>query len=237
MEDSSHPTTEPRRRRRKKKSSSKIAVAVVAVVIVAAVSWAVWPRKGAKTQSEYDMQTGRLSKLVSDLNKNGVMDTVSYMDGTRFVRNELDFDENGKTERWDIFLPDGKTIEKVGISSKNDGVMDAETYYDDKGLVARILQSTKRDGVYDRTEFYEAGILKRSQDDVNRDGKPDKWETYAPVDPPIPGLPPYTITSTAFDDSGSGRPERRLVFGPGGQILRAQQRARVEVCWRVQAAA
>src|SRR5689334_23299304 len=50
---------------------------------------------GEKPVAEYDESTGHLSKIVLDANKNGKNDTVSYMDGTRIIRVELDLDENG----------------------------------------------------------------------------------------------------------------------------------------------
>lgn len=197
----------------------------MAVAVVVAAAWAAFAyfgRPKVAFEAEYDKDTRKLTKLVTDLNKNGVPDTTSYMDGAKFVRIEIDFDENGKTERWDFYKEDGKTVEKVGLASRNDGVMDNVTYYNADGTVARILVSTKRDKFFDRTEFYEAGILKRNEEDTNRDGKPDKWDTFAPVNPPVAGLPPYTIVSSAFDDSGSGRPERRMIFGPNGQVLRVE---------------
>src|SRR5690242_9792297 len=88
------------------------------------------PDHGVK--AEYDEQTGRLRKLELDSNKNGQPDTVSYMEGSRIVRVELDLDENGKTDRWDFYKPDG-TLEKVGFSRLNDGVMDAQAFYQPVG--------------------------------------------------------------------------------------------------------
>jgi hypothetical protein len=209
------------RRRRKQTPAFIILGAVVAAGVI---GWAVWPRNTgqADAEAEYNKSTGRLEKLVTDLNKNGVMDTVSYMDGTRFVRNELDHDENGKTERWDFFLPDGKTIEKVGLATRNDGVMDSIAYYDAEGKTRRIEISTARNGTFNKVETYQAGVLVSSAEDTNGNGKPDKWDTYAPFPSADPKVPSYTITSSAFDDSGSGHPERRLVYGLGGKILRIE---------------
>jgi hypothetical protein len=70
-------------------------------------------------QKVYDKQTGRLTRLSYDTNKNGRIDTECYMDGTRVVRIELDRDEDGKVERWEYYGPD-QTLEKVGISRAND---------------------------------------------------------------------------------------------------------------------
>ena len=176
---------------------------------------------GERPVADYDQGTGRLRRIAFDANKNGRNDTVSYMDGTRIIRVELDLDENGKVERWDFYRPDGK-LEKVGFASRNDSVMDSQAFYEPAGVLQRIEISTKRDGRFDRTEFYEKNVLVRSQDDSNADGRPDKWDYYTPRPDHGPGEPAYAISATAFDDSGSGRPERRFVYGPKGSIARVE---------------
>lgn len=173
---------------------------------------------GAPAQLEYDDQTGRLTKVVFDANKNGRNESTSFMDGTRIVRVELDFDENGKIERWD-FYNDDRSLQKVGFASGNDGVMDSQAFYTADGRVERIEVSTDRDGRFNRLEFYdEREHLVRSEEDTNGDGRPDKWDTYAAVTNPRPDLPGYTVTTSAFDEAGAGHPTRRIVFGPGGAI-------------------
>jgi hypothetical protein len=172
---------------------------------------------GPKPQATYDKETGLLRTLTFDANRNGTIESTSYMDGTRISRIELELDENGKVDRWDVYKPD-RTLEKVGFSRLNDGVMDAQAFYEPKGILARMEISTRRDGRFDKTEFYEAGALVRSEDDANRDGRPDKWETYRAVRQAGPNEPAYAITSSAFDDSGRGRPERRFVYASNGSI-------------------
>jgi hypothetical protein len=139
---------------------------------------------------------------------------------------EVDWDENGKVERWDIYKPD-RTLEKVGMSRKNDGVMDAQAFYTADGALDRIEVSTRRDGVFDRIEYYERGadagdVMVRTSDDTDRDGRADKWDTYAPVADPPSGAPPYTVTSSAFDDEGIGKPTRRIVFGADGAVVHVE---------------
>ena len=169
----------------------------------------------------YDGETGRLRTLETDANRNGRIDTVSYMDGARILRIELDLDENGHVERWDFYDAAGQ-LEKVGLSRSNDGVMDAVAFYDPAGVLRRMEISTGRDGRFDRVELYEHGVLTSSADDTNGDGRPDKWDSYRVV-PAWPGQPAgYTITATAFDDTGSGRPERRFVYGDRGAIARVE---------------
>ena len=198
------------------RSASALALSVV----LAAAAACSRPPAGDRPQPSYDPNTGRLSRLGFDFNQNGRNESVGYMDGTRILRIELDADENGKVERWDFYGTDRKVL-KVGLSQRNDGVMDAQAFYTAGGALQRIELSTRRDGRYDRTEFYEENVLVRSAEDTNGDGRADKWETYRPADAG-PDVPPYAITSTAFDDSGSGRPERRFVYGPKGSIVRVE---------------
>ena len=192
---------------------------ILAAVLAAACSSQ--PPVGSKPAATYDPDTGKLKTLTADANKNGKPDTVSYMDGTRILRIELDLDEDGHVERWDFYGADGE-LEKVGFSKLNDGVMDAVAYYDPPGVLARMQVSTQRDGTFDRTETYQAGVLTRSADDTNADGRPDKWDEYQRVGPGTSGDPEYAVIATSFDDTGSGRPERRFVYGSGGAIQRVE---------------
>jgi len=187
---------------------------------------------GDRPKAEYDKSTGRLREIVFDANKNGKNDTISYMDGTRIIRIELDLDENGKVERWDFYRPDGK-LEKVGLASRNDGVMDSQAFYTQAGELQRIEISTKRDGTFDRTEFYDHNVLFRGQDDTNGDGKPDKWDEYTPLPNHAAGEPAYAITATAFDDTGSGTPGRRFIYGAKGTVARVEVDPRHDGSWKL----
>jgi hypothetical protein len=192
--------------------------AIVAVLL--AVGCSRQP-SGEKPRADYDPKTGRLQRLSYDASHNGRNDAVSIMDGTRILRIELDLDENGKVDRWDFYRAD-RSLEKVGLSRANDGVMDAQAFYTPDGTLARIEVSTGRDGRFNRVEFYEGGVLVRSEEDANADGRPDKWETYRPNPNPGPGEPAYAITSAAFDDSGRGTPGRRFQYGDNGQIAKVE---------------
>lgn len=192
---------------------------LLAVAVVASMTACSRPSVPAPAAT-YDPETGRLTTMSTDTNRNGTFDTVSVMDGARIVRIELDLDENGRTERWDFYTADGR-LEKVGLSRENDGVLDAHAFYAASGELERMEISTARDGTFDRVEFYERGVLVRSADDTNRDGRPDKWDAYAAVAGAADGEK-YTVTSTALDQSGLGRADRRLVFGPGGTIDRVE---------------
>lgn len=191
---------------------------IIATVVV--LTTACTRPSGEPPAATYDPGTGRLQTLTADANKNGRNDTVSYMDGTRILRIELDLDENGHVERWDFYGREG-SLEKVGFSRQNDGVMDAQAFYAPEGTLLRMEVSTRRDGTFDRTETYEGGLLKRSADDTDGDGKPDKWDEYV-REGGDGAVPTYAVVSSSFDDSGRGRPERRFVFGPGGAIERVE---------------
>jgi len=197
------------------------ALTLLAGLLVALAAGCSPPEQGAKAQPEYDPNTHLLTKLYYDANKNGKNESTAYMRGAHIVRVELDWDENGKVERWDIYNDDG-SLQKVGLATRNDGVMDNQVFYSPSGAMERIEISTRRDGRFDRTEYYTNNVLIRSEDDTNHDGRPDKWDTYMPVAKAAAGLPAYTITSTAFDEDGRGKPTRRLIFGSGGSIVRVE---------------
>jgi hypothetical protein len=199
------------------RSLGRIWQPVVALALAAACSTA----DGEKSIAEYDRETGRLRRLTVDVNGNGRNDTVSHMDGTRIDRIELDLDENGRLDRWDFYRTD-RTLESVGFSRFNDGVMDARAFYGAGGKVARIELSTGRDGRFNKVEFYEAGLLVRGEEDTNGDGRADKWETYAANPGAAPNEPPFSITSVAFDDSGRGVPQRRVIYDRGGRAVRTE---------------
>jgi hypothetical protein len=194
----------------------------VLVLVSTALTTACSRPEGQRPEATYDPNTGRLRALTFDANKNGTVESISHMDGTRIIRVELDLDENGRIDRWDFYRPD-RMLEKVGLSRLNDGVMDAQAFYSPDGVLARMEVSTRRDGTFDRTEFYVGGVLDRTEDDSNGDGRPDKWETYRPLPNAASGEPGYAITASAFDDTGSGRPERRFVYGPSGVIARVER--------------
>jgi hypothetical protein len=181
------------------------------MALVSAVACAPDPEKERlkkTTQATYDPKTGRLQRLTYDGNKNGTIDTWTYMDGTKVLRSEIDRDEDGKIDRWEFHGADG-ALEKVGFSRAHDGKLDAWAYSGADGKVARVEISTKQDGAIDRREFYEGDALARAEEDTNADGRPDKWETYAQG----------RVASVAFDENGDGRPDRRLTYGPSGALV------------------
>jgi uncharacterized protein YuzE len=160
---------------------------------------------------EYDPQTGKLRLLKYDSDGNGKVDTVSYMDGSRVVKIEIDKDEDGKVDRWEYYGPEQK-LEKVGISRAGDGKEDAWSYADAAGAVTRLEISTQRDGKVTRIEHFQEAKLLSAEEDADGDGTIDKWETYDGE----------RLSSVAYDTRHRGVPDRRLVYAPDGT-------ARVEV--------
>ena len=172
-------------------------------------------------RAEYDRETGRIRRLTFDFDRNGHNDAVSIMDGTHIDHIELDFDEDGKVDRWD-FYKGGPSLIYVGLSRLRDGVMDSRAFYGPAGDLLRIEVSTGRDDRFNRVEFYENEALVRSEEDTNGDGRPDKWETYRPNTHTLRNQPPYVVASVAFDDLGLGTPQRRLVYDENGHSVRVE---------------
>jgi hypothetical protein len=192
---------------------TRLSGAMIAVLMAAGCSKAA----GHTPAASYDPKTGKLTTLAVDSNRNGKVDTVSHMDGARIVRIEVDQDENGQVDRWDFYGPD-KKLERVGFSRQNDGVMDAVAYYQSEGVLTRMEVSTRRDGTFDRIERYVDGRLVEAAEDTDADGRPDKWDQYARSSSTTEDV----VIATAFDDSKSGRPERRFVYGVNGAIARVE---------------
>ena len=200
-----------------------VPLAFLVLASLAAASCAPDPEKErlkATTQATYNKETGRLERLTYDANKNGVIDTWTYMDGTKTLRSEIDANEDGRIERWEYYGGDGKVErwedygddgkgEKVALSRADTGVADMWLYPGPDGTVARAEMSERPDGAVDRWEWYEAGVIVRAEEDDNGDGAADKWEAYAAG----------AVVSAAFDENGDGRPDRRLNYGPGGALL------------------
>jgi antitoxin component YwqK of YwqJK toxin-antitoxin module len=152
-------------------------------------------------QATYDKKTGKLSQLTVDATKDGKPNIYSYMDGTKFVRIEIDNDEDGKIDRWEYYGPDQK-LQKVGFSRANDGKVDAWAYEAPDGSIGKVEISTLRNGRVDRTELYENGVMVRAEVDSDGDGHPDKWETYANG----------ALATVAFDTKHTGVPDKTIDY-------------------------
>ena len=154
-----------------------------------------------RVQASYDKDTGKLNQLTVDAKKDSKPNIYSYMDGSKFVRIEIDNDEDGKIDRWEYYGPDQK-IQKIGASRVNDGIVDSWAYQGTDGLVSKVEVSTRHDGKVSRTEFYEKGTLVRAEEDSDYDGQVDKWESYAEG----------ALATVGFDTTHSGKPTRTIDY-------------------------
>ena len=92
------------------------------------------------------------------------------MDGSMFVRIEVDKNDDGSVDRWEYFSADG-TLEKVGISRADDGIADRTEFYN-RGELTRVEHDTDGDGLVDKWETYAGGSLAKVSFDVTKSGKP-----------------------------------------------------------------
>jgi len=118
-----------------------------------ACGWGEKEREARKRVTPIYDEKGKLTVVKYDADGDGKIDTVAYMDGSRVIRIEHDRDQDGKVDRWEYYAADGRTLERVGLS-------------------------THHDGKPNRVEFYEGGRLVRTEEDTDGDGRPDKWETF-----------------------------------------------------------
>jgi hypothetical protein len=151
--------------------------------------------------AKYDQATGKLSQLTVNSGKDGKPNVISYMDGTKFVRIEIDADEDGKVDRWEYYGPTQR-VDRVGISRANDGNADTWMIQGSDGSVSRIEVSTKHDGRVNRTEFYNRDELTRVEEDTDADGRVDKWEEYESG----------VLVKVSFDTAKSGHPRTTLDY-------------------------
>ena len=151
--------------------------------------------------AKYNPATGKLSQLTVNRNNDDKPNVFSYMDGSKFVRIEIDVDEDGKIDRWEYYSADQK-LEKVGLSRSNDGIVDAWLFQGADGTINRIEVSTRRDGQVNRVEFYESGKRARAEEDTNKDGRADRWETY------VNG----SLATVSFDTAGLGTPNHVIDY-------------------------
>jgi hypothetical protein len=163
----------------------------------------------ATTQATYDEQTGKLTRLTADLDRDGKIDTYTYMDGTKVLRSEIDADQDGKIEKWEFHGEDGK-VARVAISREKNGKADTWMYPAADGKLARAEISSEQDeSKIDRWEWYEADVVVRAEEDASGDGKVDKWETYQGA----------SLATVSLDENYDGTPDRRLTYGDGGRLL------------------
>jgi hypothetical protein len=166
-------------------------------------------RLNETTKASYDKQTGKLTELTYDANKNGTIDTWTEMDGARPVRSRIDRNEDGRLDRWEYYDRQGQLL-KVGFSRKDEGKPDAWAYSGPDGKVVRIeISSAADEKKIDRWERYDAAGLTAADEDRDADGRPDTWETYENG----------ALKTAAFDENADGAPDRRLTYAGGALVL------------------
>lgn len=178
----------------------------VALALFAAACGGTHDVTPANLEPVYHSETGALTLLRHDADKNGTVDTISYLQGSRIVRIEIDLDQDGRIDRWEHYGT-SQMLERVGFSRARDGREDAWSYADPAGRIVRVEIDARRDGRISRTEHYEAGVLARAEQDADGDGRTDRWETYAAgrlarvsFDTAQAGVPTHTLT---YDADGS----------------------------------
>lgn len=149
-----------------------------------------------RTTAIYNKTDGRLEQIVSDRDGDGKPDTRAYMDGTRISRIEIDRDNDGKTDRWEFYVPAPANAPKGTPPS----------------IIERADEASGPDQKITRREFYVNGALQRVEEDTDHDGKTDKWEFYED----------NVLTRVEFDLGGHGYPDRRLVYGKDGNVVRVE---------------
>jgi len=157
--------------------------------------------------SSYDPLTRELLRIDVDTNRDGVIDTRTYMRGTVAYRTEVDGNADGRIDRWE-YLADG-ALHSVGSSSGDDGVEDTWAAVEAVGGERRVDRALLRDRRAARREFYRGEVLVRAEEDSNGDGHPDKWEVFEDG----------KLRSVSFDSTQvAGRPDRRLIYSAAGQF-------------------
>ena len=139
--------------------------------------------------AQYDDKTGRLKKLEVDTDKNGKTDTLD-VHGRHPNRPHRDRPRRERKSRPVEYYAD-KKLEKVGTSTRGDGVVDEWAFQGTDGVLARV------------------------ETDTDRDGRIDKWESFDP--PRVPGGPAI-LRAVAIDPDDAGQPRRRLLYAPGRQF-------------------
>ena len=153
---------------------------------------------------------GAIRRIDYDTDRDGLIDMRAYLVDGRTVRIEADGNGDGIVDRWEYYRADGE-LERLGTSSESDGVED--TWVVQAGDEMRVDISTRRDGIADRHEVHEKGIVVRAEQDTNGDGRIDLWQRFEDGK-----LRELLIDTT----QAAGRPNRRLVYADNGKVQRIE---------------
>jgi hypothetical protein len=162
-------------------------------------------RHATSPQPVYDPRTRQLVRLDWDANGNGRVDQRTYFANGVAARTEIDGDDDGRVDRWE-YVDATTAVTHVGSSSANDGNEDTWTWVATAAGEVRIDRAQYRDRAVDRREFLLDAVLVRAEEDANRDGVIDKWETWKDG----------ALVTASYDTTfANGRPDRRLVYDGG----------------------
>lgn len=154
---------------------------------------------------------GQIRRLDYDNDFDGQVEMRAYLERGRTVRIEADGNADGVVDRWEYYAGDGR-LERLGTSSQSDGIVDTWAIQDGDSL--RVDLSTRRNGVVDRREFHERGVLVRAEQDTNGDGRIDQWQQFKDG----------RLAELLIDSSQrSGRPDTRLVYAANGSLQRIEK--------------
>lgn len=153
---------------------------------------------------------GAIRRIDYDTDRDGRIDVRAYLFDGRTRRIEADGNGDGVIDRWEYYGVNGE-LARIGTSSESDGVEDTWVVQMDGRM--RVDISTRRDGVADRHELHEKGIVIHAEQDTNADGRIDQWQTFDHGK-----LRELLIDTTLV----SGRPNRRLVYADNGVLQRVE---------------
>jgi hypothetical protein len=160
----------------------------------------------------YDEQ-GRIAIVEYDSDGDGRPDYIAHYDEHKQIRLiEVDEDHDAWVDRWEYYDAAG-LLEKVGRWRKQRGRVDEWIYRAPDGRPGRIEYDDDGDGVPERAEVLRDGIVVQVETDSNRNGRFDRWQNWEKGH----------LASEDLDTDGDGKPDRRLVFGPRGRLLRVER--------------
>lgn len=154
-----------------RQTRASIPVAVVLLAVGCAAP-------GGHVAPVYDERTRALIRLDLDRDGDGDVDTRTYMRGKVPVRTEEDLNADGVVDRWEYVNAEGSVV-MVGTSSDGrPGVEDTWTFPSSAAGERRVDFSLAGDRRVDRRELYRGDQRVRVEEDTNGDGVTDKWEVY-----------------------------------------------------------
>lgn len=154
---------------------------------------------------------GAIRRLDFDNDADRHVEMRAYLQNGRTVRIEVDGNGDGVVDRWEYYRGDGQ-LDRLGTASQSDGIED--TWAIQRGDSLRVDSTSQRDGIIDRHEFHEKGLLVRAEADTNGDGRIDQWQKFADG----------RLAELLIDTSQTrGRPDTRLVYAADGSLQRIEK--------------